>query len=76
MKWQDHIEETPGVVSGKPRLKGTRITVEFVLERLAAGDSVEVLVSQYAPLRPHHVQAAIAFALQSVRGDQRLATTA
>jgi uncharacterized protein (DUF433 family) len=35
MDWHQHIERVPGVMLGKPVFRGTRITVEFVLERLA-----------------------------------------
>lgn len=37
VNWQDHIEVVPDVAAGKPVFKGTRITVEFVLERLGEG---------------------------------------
>ena len=37
MNWQDYISITPGVRSGKPCVKGTRITVSDVLEYLASG---------------------------------------
>ena len=37
MNWQDYIERDPEVMLGKPVFKGTRLTVEFVLERLGQG---------------------------------------
>jgi hypothetical protein len=37
MNWQDYIEEQPGVMTGKPVFKGTRITVEHVLRELGGG---------------------------------------
>lgn len=33
--WKQHIERDPNVMLGKPVFKGTRVTVEFILERLA-----------------------------------------
>ena len=69
MDWQDYIERTPGVMTGKPIFKGTRLTVEFLLERLAAGDGVETLLEQYSALKPEHVPAALAYAAAVVRRD-------
>ena len=46
MNWQDYIERDPEVILGKPVFKGTRLIVEFVLERLGQGASVEELVYQ------------------------------
>ena len=37
MKWRDHIISDPEVLLGKPTIKGTRLSVEFILERLANG---------------------------------------
>ena len=70
MDWQDHIERTPGVMTGKPIFKGTRLTVEFVLERLAAGDGAETLLRQYPALKPEHLPAALSYAAAVVRRDE------
>ena len=37
MRWQDYIEQKPEVMVGKPVIRGTRITVELILERLGNG---------------------------------------
>lgn len=70
--WQQHIERVPGVMLGKPIFRGTRITVEFVLERLAQGARPEDLVRSHPPLTLQHVQAALAYALSVVRQDELL----
>ena len=44
MKWQDHIEQLPDVMLGKPVCRGTRITVEHVLSELGSGMSEEELL--------------------------------
>lgn len=72
MDWQQHIERVPGVMLGKPVFRGTRITVDFVLERLAQGAKPEDLVRSHPPLTAEHVQAAIAYALSVVRQDEVL----
>lgn len=69
MKWQDWIERNPKVMLGKPVFKGTRLTVEHVLERLAAGATTDDLLRAHPRLRPEHVRAAMAFAADSLRAD-------
>jgi uncharacterized protein (DUF433 family) len=54
---------------GKPVFKGTRITVEFVLERLAQGASASELVDNYEGLLPDHIRAALAYAAAKSHGQ-------
>ncbi|MGD2108792.1 MAG: DUF433 domain-containing protein [Phycisphaerae bacterium] len=70
MTWQDFIEVRPGVAQGKPVFKGTRLTVEFVLERLSDGATIEDLVQNYVGLTPDHVRAAAAYAASLLRRDE------
>jgi uncharacterized protein (DUF433 family) len=70
MDWRTHIERVPGVMLGKPVFRGTRITVEFVLERLAQGARPEDLVRSHPPLTMEQVMAALAYALSVVRQDE------
>jgi uncharacterized protein (DUF433 family) len=56
------IEVKPDVCNGKPVLKGTRITVQSVLELLAAGDSIEDVLQAYPSLNKGHVLASLEFA--------------
>jgi len=70
MNWQDYIERDPEVMLGKPVFKGTRLTVEFVLERLGQGASVEELLESYVGLRPEHIHAAQAYAASVLRHDE------
>lgn len=62
MNWQDYIEQRPDVMMGKPIFKGTRLTVETVLQRLGDGWSEKELVQAYPRLTGDHIQAACAFA--------------
>ncbi len=72
MDWQKHIERVPGVMVGKPVFRGTRITVEFVLERLAQGAQSHDLVRSHPPLTAEHISAALAYALSVIRHDELL----
>jgi uncharacterized protein (DUF433 family) len=59
MNWDERIEVKPGVMMGKPVIKGTRITVEIILERLNAGESVGQIANSYRNIDIHDVHAAI-----------------
>ncbi len=63
------ISSDPKIMMGKPTIAGTRITVESILEKLAAGETVEQIVSEHPRLTPEGVRAAIAFAAEALRAD-------
>ncbi len=69
------IVANPNVMLGKPVVKGTRITVELVLERLAGGASVDDLLGSYPRLSREDVQEALRFAAQAVRMERVLAAS-
>jgi uncharacterized protein (DUF433 family) len=62
MQFENYIEIRPGVRSGKPCFKGTRITVYDVLEYLVGGTSETQLLEEFPALTPDHIRAALAFA--------------
>lgn len=62
MTWQDRITITPEVRSGKPCVRGTRITVYDVLEYLAGGMSEDELLRDFPALTREDVRAVLAFA--------------
>ena len=67
---RQHIEQKPDVMGGKPVVKGTRITVELILERLGDGFTEEEILASYPHLAPEHIRAAQAFAAASLRTDE------
>ena len=62
MKFEDRIVVTPGVRSGKPCVKGTRITVYDILEYMAGGMSEEQIVGDFPDLTREDIRACLAFA--------------
>ncbi len=64
-----HIVSDPEVMLGKPVVRGTRITVESILDRLAAGESVDQVLEAHPRLSHESVQAALAFAAAALRFD-------
>jgi uncharacterized protein (DUF433 family) len=59
------VTSDPAVMMGKPVVAGTRLTVELILEELAAGTTVGQLVTSHPQLTPVAVSAALAFATQA-----------
>ena len=59
--WQDHIEVNPKILVGKPVIKGTRLSVEFIVERLASGWSEAEILENYPRLTKEALQAIYAY---------------
>jgi uncharacterized protein (DUF433 family) len=70
MEWQPYIEQRPDVMLGKPVIKGTRLTVELILERLGDGWSVSDLLEAYPDLCPEHLLAAQSYAAAYLALDE------
>jgi uncharacterized protein (DUF433 family) len=70
MRWQDYVERNPKVMVGKPVIKGTRITVELILERLGDGWSEAELLASFPHLKPDHIRAAQAYAAAALATDE------
>jgi len=63
------IVSDPKTMMGKPVIKGTRITVETILEKLAAGETVEQILEEHPRLTREAIQSACAFAAEALRAD-------
>jgi len=72
MDWREYIEQRPEIMMGKPVIKGTRLTVELILERLGDGWSTEALIQSYPDLKPEQIQAAQAYAAASLALDETI----
>lgn len=59
------IEANPEVMMGKPVIRGTRIAVELILEKLGAGETMEQILAAHSRLTKEHVLAAMESASQS-----------
>ena len=63
------IEVNPKIMMGKPIIKGTRITVEIILEKLSHGNTFSDILEAYPSLSEEKIKAALAFAAESLKGD-------
>jgi len=69
MKDQDLLERitlSPKVMAGKPIIKGTRLTVEYILNLLAHGATSQEILEEYKGLKPEDIQACFLFATKSL----------
>lgn len=64
------ITVRPEIFGGKPIIRDMRIAVEHVLGMLAAGDSAEVILSEYPELTPEDIQACLLFAHRALAGER------
>ncbi len=70
IEWRDYIASDPAILGGKPILKGTRLSVEFVLELLAAGWGSESLQTDYPNLTDERIRAVLAYAAETFREER------
>jgi uncharacterized protein (DUF433 family) len=65
----DHIVANPDILGGKPCVKDTRISVDFILELLASGASIPQIATNYASLSPEAIKEAILYASHFMQND-------
>ena len=63
------IVSDPEIMMGKPVVARTRITVESILERLGAGESIDDLLEAHPRLSREAITAALSFAAEALRAD-------
>ncbi len=70
MDWNVHIAVDPDILVGKPIVKGTRISVELLLDRFADGWSYDDILEAYPHLTRVQVQAAVSFAAELFKEER------
>ena len=65
----------PNIMMGKPVIVGTRITVELILDKLAAGETIEQILEDYPQLTREGILAAIAFASDAMKATTTYSTS-
>lgn len=66
---EELIEINPKIMVGKPIIKGTRITVDLVIGKLAAGQSIDDILTSYPHLRREQILACLEYAQRSLEAD-------
>ncbi len=69
MNWEQWVVSDPNIKGGKPVIAGTRITVDLILEKLAAGETVADLLEAHPRLTEEAIRAALAYAVAVLRQE-------
>ncbi len=72
MEWRDRIHSDRKILSGKPVVRGTRLSVEFLLRLFAAGWTEEQVLKNYPNLEPEDLRAVFAYAAETAREERGL----
>jgi len=67
-EWRDFIKLDPEVMMGKPVIAGTRVTVELILEKLAAGETVEQSIDEHPRLAKEGILCHTCFRIRGIAG--------
>jgi uncharacterized protein (DUF433 family) len=69
MDWRKYIEQKPDVLGGKPILKGTRIGVDLILEKIGSGETIEELLLAYPHLTKESILGCVSFGASAIRNE-------
>jgi len=58
------------ILAGKPIVKGTRISVEFILEMLSSGMTIETILKEYPHLKKEDILAALAYTTRMLKKEE------
>ncbi|TZF86382.1 DUF433 domain-containing protein (plasmid) [Pedobacter sp. BS3] len=61
MVWQDYIISDKNILIGKPTIKGTRISIELILDLLSSGWTEQQLLESYPQLTTNHIKAVFSY---------------
>jgi uncharacterized protein (DUF433 family) len=76
MDWQARIILNPDILVGKPIIKGTRLAVEFIIDLLAQGWSIDEILRNYPGITVMDIQACLRYASASLKSEKVYAITA
>jgi len=68
--WRNRITVDPKILVGKAVIKGTRIAVEFILELLANGWTIDDILKNYPQLKKEDVTAALKYATEVLKKER------
>jgi uncharacterized protein (DUF433 family) len=67
--WQDRIVTSPDTLFGRPRIAGTRIGVDFILDLMDSGWSSQRILDEYPHVKPDDLQAVLAFVRDCLKDE-------
>ncbi len=75
MDWRDYIHSDQAILSGRPVVKGTRLSVEFILKLFANGWTEEQVLKNYVGLTSESLRAVFAYAAEGLMAENFVPVT-
>lgn len=69
MNYREHIESNPDILLGKPVIKGTRIGVDLIIQKLSEGATNQQLLEAYPSLTVENILASLAYASEVISNE-------
>ena len=69
MSWRDHIVSDGNMLLGKPAIKGTRISIELILDLLSTGWTEKMVLESYPQLTGEHLKSAFAYLKECMENE-------
>jgi uncharacterized protein (DUF433 family) len=70
VNWRERIEINPDVMTGKPVIKGTRLTVDHVIELLAEGWTAAQITEEYPGITPKDISGCLSYASAVIKEEK------
>jgi len=67
--WKKYIEANPEIMYGKPVIKGTRIPVDLILEKMSNGHNFQEITKDYPDIKEDDLYACLAYATSLLRNE-------
>lgn len=74
MDWRTYITQDPKIMYGKPVIKGTRVPVDLITEKLSKGETFDYLLSAYPHIKMEQLLACLAYATHLIRNEDYILT--
>jgi len=72
MNYREKICISPDIMLGKPVIRGTRITVEFIIKKMSEGMEINDIIAEYPPIQKDDIMACLAYSADVLSKDEIL----
>jgi uncharacterized protein (DUF433 family) len=69
VEWKEYITSDPKILFGKPAIKGTRISVDLILEKLSKGETFDQILESYPHIKKESLLACLSYASDALRNE-------
>jgi uncharacterized protein (DUF433 family) len=69
MEWKEYITSNPKILYGKPAIKGTRISIDLILEKLSKGETIDQVLESYPHINKESILACLSYASETQKNE-------